>query len=118
MIRIIGCGNILRRDDGVGVYAVEELNKTTLPVYVELVDAGTSALDMLSFLEGAEKAVIVDGVLPRSNPGTIYRAEIDEAEVCEEAEYFSMHDFSWEQGLAACRNILGNKFCKSNNMAT
>ena len=42
---IIGAGNILCRDDGIGVHIVQELQKHDLPEYVNLVDAGTATLD-------------------------------------------------------------------------
>ncbi|MBI4284152.1 MAG: hydrogenase maturation protease [Chloroflexi bacterium] len=110
-IKIIGCGNILRRDDGIGVYVLEELKKIPLAENVELIDAGTRGMDIFSFLEGAQKVIIVDGVKGRGRPGDIYRADIDgEAIDTGDLNYFCIHDFNWEDALVIGRKILGDKF--------
>lgn len=111
MIKIIGCGNILRRDDGIGVYVIEELKKMPLSKNVELIDAGTRSLDMISFLEGAEKVIIVDGVKSQAKYGTIYRVDIDGEKIdTEHLEHVSTHELNWEDTLAVGRKILGDEF--------
>ena len=114
MIKIIGCGNILRRDDGIGVYVIEELEKMSLSKNVELIDAGTRGLDMVSFLEGAQKVVIIDAVKNHGKPGTIYRFDVDEKEEIEtyQPEFVSTHEFNWEDTLVIGRKILGAQFPK------
>lgn len=113
MIKVIGCGNILRHDDGIGVYVIEALEKVSLPKNVELIDAGTRGLDMVSFLEGAQKVIIVDGVKSHAKSGTIYRVDIDEDEIApERSEHVSTHELNWEDTLTAGRKILGDEFPK------
>jgi len=70
---IIGFGNTLMADDGVGVRAIEELQKMGVPEGIELVDGGTSALDVISYLEGKRRAIFIDAVKNGQPPGTIYR---------------------------------------------
>jgi len=56
---VIGIGNILLGDDGVGVYVVEELrSRHDVPGNVELIDGGTMGLDLLPFIEGKERGHI------------------------------------------------------------
>ena len=69
---LIGLGNILLRDEGVGVHAVEALRKNfDFPEDVRLIDGGTLGLDLLPFIEGMEKILFIDAVDLRKEPGTI-----------------------------------------------
>ena len=79
-IVIVGIGNILCRDEGVGVHVIEELKNHSLPDYVEVYDCGTGGLDILEFLEGSDKAIIVDAVRGGMEPGEIYHVRLDEVD--------------------------------------
>ena len=71
-ITVLGLGNILLRDEGVGVHAIEELRKAyDFPENVEIIDGGTMGLDLLHFIEDADKLLIVDAVNLKKEPGTI-----------------------------------------------
>lgn len=62
-IALIGLGNILLRDEGVGVHAVNAIKQRyTFSPHVEIIDGGTMGLDLLSFFEGMDKVLIVDAV--------------------------------------------------------
>ncbi|GAG92591.1 unnamed protein product, partial [marine sediment metagenome] len=69
---IIGCGNLLLQDEGVGVHLIEYLKEKQLPKDVELVDGGTAGFDLIDFIQQAEKVVIVDAVKAGGRPGEIY----------------------------------------------
>jgi len=69
---ILGVGNLLRSDDGVGVHAAQELALHP-PAGVCVVDAGTDYLSALPFLERAERVLILDAVQGRGVPGSIYQ---------------------------------------------
>jgi hydrogenase maturation protease len=70
---VLGIGNVLLRDDGVGVRAVEALAARGAPPGVELVDGGTSTLDMLGLFLRRDRLVIVDALRGGHAPGTVYR---------------------------------------------
>lgn len=71
---ILGVGNILLSDEGLGVRAVEELRKGyTFPQGVELMDGGTLGLDLLYFMESFDRLLLIDAVLGGSPPGTLYK---------------------------------------------
>ncbi len=73
-IKILGCGNTLMGDDGVGIRAIERLQKMKLPENVEIIDAGVGGLAILSWIEDADKVVIVDAVQTGNEPpGTVYK---------------------------------------------
>jgi hydrogenase maturation protease len=70
---ILGVGNILLRDEGIGPRTIEELKKETLPSSVELCDAGTQILDTVLGFEEIEKLIVIDAVKTEGEPGSIYK---------------------------------------------
>ncbi|NPA32877.1 MAG: HyaD/HybD family hydrogenase maturation endopeptidase [Aquificae bacterium] len=73
MITVLGVGNILLSDEGLGVRAVEELSRLyELPPDVRALDGGTLGIDLMYHLRGTEKLIVVDAVLGGGEPGTIY----------------------------------------------
>jgi hydrogenase maturation protease len=72
-ILVLGIGNLLLKDEGVGVHAVQKLQEMDLPDHVEVVDGGTAGLDLLEWIDGRDKVVVIDAVKSGGIPGTIYR---------------------------------------------
>ncbi|HET6922630.1 MAG TPA: hydrogenase maturation protease [Anaeromyxobacteraceae bacterium] len=74
-ILVLGIGNVLMGDDGVGPHAVKLLEAGwELPPGVAVVEAGTPGLDLTAFLHGVDAAVVVDAVRARgAAPGEIRR---------------------------------------------
>ena len=71
-ICVIGMGNILLRDEGVGVHAVEALQRRyDFPEEVRLLDGGTLGLDLLHLIEGMDRVLFVDAVDLKRDPGTL-----------------------------------------------
>lgn len=79
-ILIAGLGNLLLRDDGVGVHVIQALQQTALPRGVLAVEVGTAPLDALHLLEWADEVHAVDAVEAGGPPGTLYRLGLDAAE--------------------------------------
>ena len=73
-ILVMGVGNVLLKDEGIGVHVVRELMKMELPEDVEVLDGGTAAIDLLHMIEGREKMVVIDAMLSdNEEPGSIFR---------------------------------------------
>lgn len=73
-IIVLGVGNILLSDEGVGVRAVEKLQRDfVLPAEVEVIDGGTTGMEMLEDLACADHIIIVDAVLGGHAPASIVR---------------------------------------------
>src|SRR5512138_3373539 len=73
---ILGVGNLLLSDDGVGVRVIQRLETNPdLPAEVQLLDGGTCGLDLLQYLEGVENLVVVDAADFGEPPGSITRIE-------------------------------------------
>lgn len=69
---ILGIGNTLISDDGVGVHIINKLEKEyNLPDNVTIIDGGTKGLDLLPFIEGSDRMLIVDAANFDKEPGTI-----------------------------------------------
>ena len=69
---IVGVGNGLMRDEGVGVHVALALAGTKLPEGVLVIDAGTDP-DVAFDLDGFDRVIVVDAVLGGKAPGTVYR---------------------------------------------
>lgn len=92
MIRVLGVGNPLMGDDGVGIAVVEQLWRESLPPSVEVVDAGTGGLDLVHLIAEADTALLVDAVAMGTEPGTL-RWFRPQAVQCErELCHFSLHE--------------------------
>jgi hydrogenase maturation protease len=68
---ILGVGNLLLKDEGVGIHIVRALEKEELPPEVTVLDGGTGGLHLLSWLEGYDRIIMVDATLDGNPPGTI-----------------------------------------------
>ncbi len=58
---ILGIGNLIKGDDGVGIQVIQELRKNA-PKNVDLIDAGTTGLNILNFMEQYEEIIVVDAI--------------------------------------------------------
>lgn len=70
---ILGLGNELLGDEGVGVHAIRLLKKEKLPRPVKLVEVGTAILDALPEFEHADHIIVLDAMRHGSVPGTVYK---------------------------------------------
>ena len=72
-ILVLGIGNILLRDEGVGVRVIEQMQEIPVPEEVELVDGGTAGADLLDVLAERRKVIVIDAVQSDCEPGTVLR---------------------------------------------
>jgi hydrogenase maturation protease len=73
-IVVLGLGNLLRRDEGLGIRALQRLQaRYTVPDSVRLVDGGTLGLELLNYVEGVERLLVLDAALTDGPPGTLMR---------------------------------------------
>ncbi len=76
---LLGIGNILLKDEGVGVHAVNTMKESyTFSPDIEIIDGGTLGLDLLPFIEGRERLLIIDAVNFGKEPGYIGVLENEE----------------------------------------
>ncbi len=70
-ILIMGVGNVLMGDEGVGVHAVRLLEQQAWPTHVSLVDGGTGGFHLLAHFGDCEVLVLIDATLDGREPGTV-----------------------------------------------
>jgi len=87
---ILGLGNILYRDDGVGVRAVEGLRMEGCKA--EVINGATLGLSLFDVLKNNEKVIVVDAVEMGRNPGTIACFTAEELLSLPESRNFSLHE--------------------------
>jgi hydrogenase maturation protease len=93
---VLGLGNLLRRDEGLGIRALERLRERyALSESAQLVDGGTLGLELLCYLEGAARLLVLDAALTEGPPGTLLRLVGDEVPA-----FFGMRTSPHEVGLA------------------
>jgi hydrogenase maturation protease len=75
-VLVLGAGNILLSDEGIGVRVVEALQQRyQVPEGVEILDGGTCGMDLLDVIAGRDHLILVDAVDTGSPPGTVVRLE-------------------------------------------
>jgi hydrogenase maturation protease len=70
-ILVLGIGNWLMGDEGVGIHAIRKLEKERLPPHVALLDGGTGGFHLLSCFEDHGIIVMIDAALDGKPPGTV-----------------------------------------------
>ena len=91
-IAIVGVGNILLGDEGIGVRVVKELEKEKYSEEINFLDAGTAFFSIVSELRNFKKAIIIDAVHGGKKAGTVYRFNIDDV-AGKGNSIISLHDF-------------------------
>jgi len=86
---VLGMGNVLLRDEGIGCHVAHALEEIPLPD-VKIIDGGTCP-DVLQFVEDADKLIIVDAVKGGGTPGQIYRFHLEDITL-EQKPFLSLHD--------------------------
>ena len=100
---VLGVGNLLLSDDGVGIHAIRRLEQIDdLPEGVETVDGGTAGLNLLTYLEGADRLIIIDAIQTKGPPGTIVRLDGDQVPAYM-ALKLSPHEITLPDFLAAAK---------------
>ena len=104
-ILVLGLGNILLSDEGVGVRIVEALDAAhELPSDVDLLDGGTSGMDLLDTVAGRDCLIVADAVNADGPAGRLIRLEDDDIKMLFETR-FSPHQLGLSDMLATLRLI-------------
>jgi hydrogenase maturation protease len=70
-ILVLGIGNILLGDEGVGVHVVKDLERFEMPSHVTLLDGGTGGFHLLNWLQEYGRIIMIDATLDGKPPGSI-----------------------------------------------
>ncbi|BAZ31118.1 hydrogenase maturation protease [Cylindrospermum sp. NIES-4074] len=112
MLTIIGCGNLNRNDDAVGVIIAQRLQQYVAQnphPNIRVYDCGTAGMEVMFQARGSQTLIIVDASATGSEPGAIFKVPGKELEALPEPSY-NLHDFRWDHALAAGRKIFQDDF--------
>lgn len=113
MLTIIGCGNLNRSDDAVGVIIAQRLQQYLAqhPHYsnVRVYDCGTAGMEVMFQARGSKQLILIDASSTGSEPGAVFKVPGKELEALPEPSY-NLHDFRWDHALAAGRQIFKEDF--------
>lgn len=68
---VMGIGNYLMCDEGIGVHVAEQLQREPMPDHVSVLDGGTGGFHLLEYFENHDHVILVDATLDGREPGTI-----------------------------------------------
>jgi len=94
-VLVLGAGNLLLSDDGLGIHAIRRLQEVAqLPHEVQVLDGGTLGLGLLHYLDGVSHLLIIDALETGQPPGTVSRLGGEEVPA-----YFALKMSPHEIGL-------------------
>ncbi|MCX6005156.1 MAG: hydrogenase maturation protease [Chloroflexi bacterium] len=103
-VTVLGIGNPLCQDDGIGIRIIYDLHSRGVPEEVDVIDGGTSP-DLLSLLNAnIDELIIVDALKGKGKPGTIYRLEIHESNISDDS-FSSVHGLGVLDGLKLMKKL-------------
>ncbi|WP_088226262.1 HyaD/HybD family hydrogenase maturation endopeptidase [Desulfosporosinus sp. FKB] len=106
-IMVMGVGNILLSDEGLGVRFLDELAQNSLPQNVELLEGGTAGLELVHLIQEIDFLIIIDAINAQSEPGALFRFQPGDIQVFPEQYEVSFHQIGIIEVLTMA-NILGH----------
>jgi len=101
---VLGMGNTILRDDGIGIYVAQAVAKRFQRDDIDFVEASVGGMRLLDVLKGYERVIMVDAITTRDGkPGDIYRLSPNDLKVSLHAG--STHDLSLPGALALGRGM-------------
>jgi hydrogenase maturation protease len=98
---IVGVGNLLMKDEGIGIHVAHALQRLSLPRDVEVLDCGTS-IDTGFLVEEYDRLIVIDAVRGGATPGTVYRFSLDDIEQ-QQLPLLSVHGLGLDQAFRAAK---------------
>jgi hydrogenase maturation protease len=107
-VMVLGVGNLILTDEGFGIHVVQELQERReelgIDPDVQIMDGGTLGLDLLHYIEGLDKLIIVDVVNGGTEPGTIFKFTPKDIET-ETVRKLSLHQVTLMDVLGMAKDM-------------
>lgn len=91
---LLGVGNPLCGDDGIGIAALQRLQQRQLPQHIRLMDAGTRGFDLIYVMQEYQRVLIIDALQTAGKPGEIKQFTLDNAQLAPACQPLSLHGFN------------------------
>ena len=106
-ILVLGIGNMIRGDDGIGIHLVRRL-KQILPQKYQIKELSTAGLDLLEAISGFSKVILIDAIqTPDGEPGQIYHLSLEDFK--NSSNLSSTHALDLKQVLELGKKLMGEK---------
>ena len=106
-IVVIGIGNLLLMDEGIGVHTINELEKHDLPESIEIYDGGTGGFKLIDLMHGAARVIFIDAVETGKAPGSVTIFSAEEVHSLYNKKKYSLHDTDLME-IIKMAEMLGN----------
>jgi hydrogenase maturation protease len=93
-ILVLGVGNLLLSDEGVGVHVAQRMMTMVMPPEVQVVEGGTDGFGLINVITEADRMILIDAVRGGGQPGSIYRFEIEDCPPYPDMFKTSVHQIS------------------------
>lgn len=110
---IMGFGNPVRSDDGIGMYVIEHLKEQLGDREdLSIIDMGTAAFEVLFGLKGHDKIIMVDAAINTGEPvGTLFKVPAEEVlRAPQDDPLVFLHGMKWDQALSYSKKILRDEY--------
>jgi len=78
-IIVLGVGNELLSDEGIGVHVIKALQKeSSLPLEVEVMEGGTDGFGLINIIIETDRLIVIDSIKGGCEPGTLYKFDIED----------------------------------------
>lgn len=101
---VLGLGNILLRDEGIGVRVVEALQALGLPAGVDAFDGGTAGFELIDILADRDRVIVIDAIDTDDPPGTVVRLTPADLEPTA-PQPVSVHEIGFLDALEGARRL-------------
>ncbi len=111
MLKVLGIGNTLRGDDGIGPSVIEELQKENLPESIQLFDIGSDAFSIIDHFENEHPVLVIDCAQMGKEPGEVVKFDVKDENLPILDKAISIHGFGFSDVYKMAKNLYENIQC-------
>jgi hydrogenase maturation protease len=104
-VAIIGLGNTLRRDDGIGIHVLSLLEERLNPSIAQFLNFGIASFGLVNYLQNFKKILLVDAIEAGLEPATLKIFKLNEASYQAQEKKISSHELSLSDLFQLCRTL-------------
>lgn len=111
MLTVIGIGNVLRGDDGIGPHIISELQKQDVPNSIRLIDIGSDTFSIIEHLVNEDPVLVIDCAQMNKNPGDVFKFKVSEKNLSYVDNTISLHGFGFSELYKIAEKLNDNILC-------
>jgi hydrogenase maturation protease len=111
MLKVLGIGNTLRGDDGIGSVVIEALQKENLPESIQLFDIGSDAFSIIDHFENEQPVLVIDCAQMGKEPGEVIKFDVKDENLPILDKAISIHGFGFSDVYKMAKNLYENIQC-------